>query len=353
MSNTQTAQLKTRVGRFLWGDLYKKVTEDYDGNPLPANKQYLEIGIAIEKQAGEQGWWTTPEGAIIFQVGSAGHPHSYQRPDFSWKVTDGDSAVPGKPKNGKPGRAPKDKVGFPGHWVFSFRTTLDVKVVNEDGSAYLLDQGAVRPGDYVQVFGDCAPNTGATPGVYLNPRFVSLQWKGQPIVSGPDPKSLGFGGLAKPAGFQAPTGAAAAPLGGLPAQGGFPVPGGLPAAGAGFPGAVGMPNAGVPAGLPGGPVGFPAAGAAQVPGGVPAGFPNASPAQTFPSNGVPAGFPAQPTAVQPHPGILNPPALQAAPAAPVVPTLHPTLVQQGHTWASLQAQGVTLEHAKAQGWIVG
>src|SRR5262249_26309548 len=276
------------------------------------------------------------EGQVIIQVGAAAHPHSYQRGDFSWKVVDGDSKVPGKPKNGKPGRAPCEKEGYPGHWVFNFRTTIPIKFVNADGSAYLLDKDAVRPGDYVQIFGSCAGNTGATPGVYLNPQFISLQWKGEPIMSGPDPKSLGFGGQAKPAGFKAPTGVPGAG----PVLPGLPQQAGQPALAAGIPGVPAAPGVGAPAmpgvgtvaapnfaGAPAAPMGQP--GLPQMPG-------SALPAMISPSNGVPGSFPATPTAVQPHAGFLAPPVAPAAPVAPAQPVLNPALAAAGHTWASLQ-----------------
>jgi hypothetical protein len=56
-------------------------------------------------------------------------------------VVDGDSAKPGKPYKGKPSRAPKDKPGFPGHWVFAFGGSNEPKVLNADLSSYILDKG--------------------------------------------------------------------------------------------------------------------------------------------------------------------------------------------------------------------
>jgi hypothetical protein len=98
---------------------------------------------------------------------------------------------------------PCDKEGYPGHWVFTFRSGFPIKFVNSDGSAYLLDKGAVKCGDYVQVAGSVVGNTGKSPGVYLNHTIVSLQGLGEAITGGPDPKTLGFGQGAQPEGMTA------------------------------------------------------------------------------------------------------------------------------------------------------
>lgn len=210
----------TPVGRMVWGSLYKRKMEDYDGNPLKPldgkpHPGFLEFGLAVAKAPGETHWANSPFGAIIWAEGHGSHPQSATRNDFAWKVADGDSKTPGKAHKGKPGRAPCEKAGYPGHWVYSFRTMLDVKHVNANGSAYILEADAILPGDMVQVFGSVAGNTGATPGVYLNPKVVSLQGyhqDGRIATEGPDPTTLGFGTAARPAGMvNVPVGAMVAP----------------------------------------------------------------------------------------------------------------------------------------------
>lgn len=210
----------TPPGRFVWGSLYTRKMKDYDGNPLKPidgkpHPGFIELGLAIPKNPGETHWASSPFGAIIWAEGHGSHPQSAGRPDFAWKVADGDSKQPGKVHNNKPGRAPCEKPGYPGHWVYSFRTMLDIKVLNASGSGYILEDGAVMPGDIIQVYGSAAGNTGATPGVYLNPKYVSLQGyhaDGRLASEGPDPTTLGFGASPRLAGMvDTPVGQMAAP----------------------------------------------------------------------------------------------------------------------------------------------
>lgn len=207
---------KTRIGRIVWGQyLYEPRTTDFDGKPLPLKdgkeQKFWEFAVAIAKAPGETHWANSPEGTIIWAQGHADHPQGAQRPDFSWKVTDGDSTIPSKK-----GNKPCDNEGYPGHWVYTFRSGYPVKFVNSDGSAYLLEKNAVKSGDYVQVQASVKGNTGASPGVYLNHNGVSLQGLGKAIVGGIDLKAAGFGKDTGPipAGMTpvgTPTGTGAAP----------------------------------------------------------------------------------------------------------------------------------------------
>lgn len=306
--STPTA-FTTRTGRIVWaggddGTLYTPKSKDFDGNPLVVKSGAnigqptcrYEFGLAIKKQPNEQGWWTTPEGAVILAQGQKDHPQSSQRTDFAWKVTDGDSTVPGKAKQGKPGRRPCDKEGFSGHWVFSFSGSFPFKFVNANGTAYLLEPNAVKVGDYVQVAGEVVGNTGATPGVYLNHRFIALQGYGEPITSGPDPSTLGLGGGPQPAGMSS------TPIGALK----IPAPGAAPAA----------PALPLPAVVPGAPVAQPA---------------------------VPP-----PLAVQPHPGFLQPPGGLAGPPAAAIPQ-PPVVASPAGPVLTAKALG-TYEAYRAAGW---
>ena len=230
---------------------------------------------------------------------------------------DGDSNIPGKPYKGKPSRPPCEKEGYPGHWVFNFRSSYAPKIVNADGSAYILDKEAVVPGDWVQVAGSVVGNSGANAGVYLNHNFIALQYKGVPIVTGADPKTLGFGGGGVPAGYVAPTGqmAAAPSAAGAQAQGGQPA---APVAAAAVPAVAAAPVTA--------PVTAPAA-----------------PAVTSPSS------------VTPHPGILHPPAGApvvpvAAAAVPVAPPAIQVLIA-GVTWDQLVTNGWNETTARAAGHI--
>lgn len=256
----------TPVGRIVWGSMYEAKTTDYDGNPLTIKNgpdagkptQRFEFGLAIAKGA-EQRWGSTPWGATIWAMGQSYPNSAAQRPDFAWKVTDGDSTVPGKPYKGRPGVRPCDKEGYPGHWVLSFSSSFMPRLYNADGSKALTEPGAIKPGYYVQVSGSVDTNTGASPGIYLNHDMVALAGYGDPIVSGPDPTAVGFG-----KGVSLPLGASATPKAGLQ---------------------------------------------------VPVSQPGAAP--------TPVAVVPPPATVQPHPGFLYPPAGAAAPSAPAPAPLPP------------------------------
>jgi hypothetical protein len=323
----------TRTGRVVWaggddGTLYTPSTKDYEGNPRvvksgpdagkPAYRH--EFGLAIAKVAGETHWGQTPEGAIIWAQGHKDHPGSASRPDFAWKVTDGDSQIPGKAKNGKPGRRPCDKEGFAGHWIFTFSSSFAIKFCNANGSAYLLEPNAVKVGDYVQVAATVVGNTGATPGVYLNHDVVALQGYGQPITNGPDPSTLGFGKGPAPAGMSTtPVGGMSAP----PAVPGIPAPVAAPAP---------LPSAPLPS------------------------APLPSPTPPAPAAAAPAPLPLPtPTAVVPNPGILGtaPPAPAPAPPAPPAAPAAPQMTAKAqYTYDQYKASGWTDDTLRAHGLMV-
>lgn len=183
-TNFTPTKFNSPIGRMVFGDVYDPETEDFDGNPLVikngADKGKptvrYNLGLAIAKNPGETHWANSPLGAIIWAQGHRDHSASATRDDFAWKVIDGDSAKPGKPFRGKPSKAPKDKPGFPGHWVFAFGGSNEPKILTADLSQYILDKGVVQNGDSIQIVGDVVGNTGATPGVYLN--YRGIIWHG-------------------------------------------------------------------------------------------------------------------------------------------------------------------------------
>ena len=314
---------RTRTGRIVFtgadngtNSLYDPCTKDFDGNPLGNNedgspKVAFRFGLAIPKMPGESHWAYSEEGKVIWAQGHADHPQAAGGSDFSWKVTDGDSAT----KTAKAKTAPKDKEGYPGHWVYTFNSSYPIKFVNADGSAYLLDKGAVKCGDYVQVAGSVVGNTGKSPGVYLNHNVVSLQGLGQAIMGGVDPKTLGFGSGPQPAGMM-PVGSMH--TGGQPPP---PAPGGAqplpPAPGGGHP----PPPAPAASTIPAVP---------QVP---------VTPAPGF----VPGTAP-------PAPGAAPPPPPAATPAPPTGPQM--TAKAAGMSYASFIAAGWTDATLKANGYML-
>lgn len=371
------------VSRWLTGDMHE-LADKLDQNKKPKlyapdhkkagqKMQECYFGIGIRKAPGQTHWALKPAdwdqtnpgvaywGEVIWLTGNAAFPGLCNNaqgcitlPTFAWKIEDGDDTTP----KGEKQVRNCDKPGHPGHWIVHLKTWKVPELYTQYGDSTIHDRSTVKRGYYIRVAGDVQGNaqTGK-PGVYINhdkvayvPTENEVELRGN---GGVDAKSAFGSGGALPAGVTAAplTPAAAAFAGGFPGAPGLPVPGalpraGLPAGNAGLHTAQGIP-AGVPAGL--GAMGLPSVG---VPGAqmAPPGFPampngNATIAPTFPSS---------PVVAQPSPGFLQPPALALPPvvAAPVVPVLAPAVAAQGHTWASLQAAGYTLEQCKASGWVM-
>jgi len=216
-------QFTTPTGRMIGGSLYEPETTDYDGNPLVVkdgpNKgqptQRYNVGIAIPKTPGATHWasetWGRPVWDLAHAAFTLGEP---QRSDFAWKVTDGDSTTPGKPKNGKPGRRPCDKEGYPGHWVIWMSSTQAPRTARLDNGqpAYLMDKDAIKPGYYIQILCSVKDNKpAASPGVYWNPAIVCLIGYGPEITQGPTLDDAAFSAALPPGASVIPVGAANLP----------------------------------------------------------------------------------------------------------------------------------------------
>lgn len=366
------------VSRWVTGDMHE-LKDKLDNNKQPkffapthkkAGQKMVEcyFGIAIRKSPGQTHWAIKPAdwdqlnpgvpywGETVWTTGNAAwpaltnNPQKYiTLPTFAWKIEDGDDTTP----KGEKQIRNCDKPGHPGHWIVHLKTWKVPSVHTQDGMQVLADRSVIKRGYYVQVAGSVSGNAQAgKPGVYINHDMVAyVPTENAEEIRGSgsgDATKAGFGRGALPSGVTAaPLSAAASTFAGapsLPAVGALPRAG-LPAVAAALPGAPAGFPAGVPAGTPA--LGMPGVGA---PAGqmAPQGFPAfsggaASTAMTSPSNPV-----------TPQPGFLQPPALALPPVvvAPVAPVLAPAVAAQGHTWASLQAAGVTLEQAKAQGWVM-
>lgn len=226
-----TINLTTPVGRIVQGDLSKpqpvldnagKQKVGRDGQPMIQHY----FALAIPKTPGHTHWAQTDWGKQIWDEGNRAHPNFAPHPTFSWKIEDGDSAIPNKK-----GKLNRDREGFPGHWVLKFRSGFLPKTYNADGSAP-VPADSLKCGYYAQVNCSVAGNTGESPGVYLNPNMVALSGYGPEIIAGPDAAEAGFGAA------PLPPGASATPVGGLAVTTpGFP-PGVAPIVTTGAPAAV-------------------------------------------------------------------------------------------------------------------
>lgn len=207
----------TPVGRMVGGSLVKPNDKDAEGRPLviktgpnagqPRVEYYLALAIPKGPEAaqGPTGWMSTEWGQKLRKVGESFLPHAAQMGDkFAWKVKDGDSAVPGQGRGNQPGKAPRDREGFPGHWILSMSNGFQPQtytLVGQTSPAPIPPEALADLGHYVQVNLTCDANgSNQQPGVYLNTHMVCLIGYGQKITTGPDVSTAGFGGQPLPAG---------------------------------------------------------------------------------------------------------------------------------------------------------
>lgn len=208
-------KITTPPARLIGGSLYNPRTTNQKGEPLifksGASKgqprSEWSFGVAVAKIAGQTHWSQHPFFAPIWAYGHQVQPSAAQRPDFSWKITDGDSTIPNKSN-----KKPCDGEGYKGHWIVWFSGGQAPQVWNADGSARIMEKDAVKPGYFIQVFGDVDDNESTdSPGLYFNHRMVALSGYGPEISIGPDVSAAGFG-----QGVVLPAGASAAPVGQMP-----------------------------------------------------------------------------------------------------------------------------------------
>jgi hypothetical protein len=315
--------------RLVGGSLTEAKTMDAENKPMVYKsgpkagqpRATFDFAAAVPKAPGQTHWAVKPAdwdtnpatagmpywGETIWSTAHAAFPQGQaQRPDFAFKITDGDSIIPNKR-----GKKPVDQDGYKGCWVLWFSSEYAPRTFNSNGTAP-VDPATIKPGHFIQVAGTVDTNASDNqPGVYLNHSLVAHAGFGPEIYFGPDPTQAGFGRGGTPAGMSA------APVAALPAA----VAVGLPAPGA------------------------PVAAAAPLP----------TPAAPLPvaAAPLPAAAAPAPTGVAPAPGFLAPGA-PAAPAAPAPVPSGPTMTAaaNGVPWASFLAQGWTEVTARAQGYIV-
>lgn len=200
------------IGRLVMGSLYKPNTTDMQGKQLIGKdgKPYVEywIHLAIAKGS-EQHWNQTQWGSVLYNFGVKEFPNGlFNSPDFSWKVIDGDGQIPGRSRNGQPGKRPCDHEGYPGHWILRYRSKFAPTLVTPEGAPLNMPEGGIKCGYFIQVYGTIAKNqTANSNGIYLNFTHVAFSGYGAEIATtkSVDPKAIGFGGAL-------PTGASAVPL---------------------------------------------------------------------------------------------------------------------------------------------
>lgn len=212
MAKAQKLDFTTPVSRLVGGSIYEPKTTDHEGKPMVVKsgpnagqpRVSYDFAIAVPKVAGQTHWSQHAFFSPVWAFGHAAYPQGQaQIASFAWKVIDGDSTVPNKSL-----KRPCDNEGYPGHWVVWFSSGTAPTVWNSDGTAQILEAGAVKNGFFVQVQGNVAPNNSEqSPGLYWNHFRLALAAYGPEISYGPSVGEAGFG-----QGVQLPPGASTAPV---------------------------------------------------------------------------------------------------------------------------------------------
>lgn len=351
MANNQQVEFLTPVGRLVQGSPWILNETDREGKPLVTQdgkpKKQCFFAIAIEKTNPEwPAFW-----ARLAQVAQGGYPQFFNpqgqciKPDFAWKVADGDGIdADGKPNNAKPGWA--------GHWVVRFSSSFLPRCFEKGKYAahqQLSDERSIKPGFFVRVGGLMQANIGSKkPGLYLNADLVELNFVGEEIVFGRDAgaalgaqQSTYVPQGAVQLGMQQPPmgGVPNAPMGMSPQQAAAPMgmqPQTMPANAGGMP-AMGAPGF---AQQPQNPMATVAPMNAVNPGMMqPHGMPGTA---VTPNTGFVQG--AMQAAGVPQPGMMPTPAAQ--------PVLQPTPKAQGYTVEQFLANGFNVEQLINEGYFV-
>jgi len=192
------------TGRLVQGDVFVPQIKNMQGGPLTNLKgepkvQYF-IGVAVPKTDPQM----LQEYAKIQVAAQSGFPGGEsQRPDFAWKIVDGDL-----PQHAK-------KVGFPGHYVFRFTSGFAIPAYTKGAETQIVESSQIKRGYHIRVAFTVKPNGNLQkPGLYLNAAIVELVGYDDEISSGPDAATVfgAAGAAALPAGASATPVASGPPL---------------------------------------------------------------------------------------------------------------------------------------------
>ena len=182
------------TGRLVQGSVFEAQTKNMTGGPsLTLNGDpKITYYFAVAAPKTDAAMIATYQ--QIKQIAVTGFPGGEtNRPDFAWKILDGDL----------PQYA--DKEGFPGHYVFKFSSGFNVSKYTKDGASVIVDPNQIKKGYYIRVPFTIAFNTSLKPGLFLNQALVELVGYGDEISAGPDASALlgGAGAATLPAGASA------------------------------------------------------------------------------------------------------------------------------------------------------
>lgn len=179
----------TPVGRIVGGSLSEPFTTDHNGNPC--DPKWVVVLALPKSDLGTQALITK-----IKAIGAAGYADkqaALDRADFAWKYVNGDANTP----NTK-GVVYNTRVGYPGHYVFTFTNSKAPSVCGEDPRSE-INAASVKRGDWVRIGGSigCGTRTDQ-PGIFLNVDCAQFVRADEAIGSTGQTCAQAFGSSATP-----------------------------------------------------------------------------------------------------------------------------------------------------------
>lgn len=181
-------QILLSPGRIVEGNVYKSSTLGMNGQIKAKPEFYFAVAIAKTDPRIPEIWEAYKRTAQDYYRSHPNVMAAIAKEDFrpyqgfAWKISNGDDTD----RVGKPGQA--------GCWIFKFKTTWDIKVV--DANNVPINATLLRTGFWCDVLANLDGNkrTDHQAGLFANPVFVRWLFPGygDEIIPGPDPeKAMG------------------------------------------------------------------------------------------------------------------------------------------------------------------
>jgi len=192
-------QILLSPGRIVEGNVYKSSTLGMNGQIKAKPEFYFAVAIAKTDPRIPEIWEAYKRTAQDYYRSHPNVMAAIAKEDFrpyqgfAWKISNGDDAD----RVGKPGQA--------GCWIFKFKTTWEIKVV--DANNVPINPTLLRTGFWCDVLAnlDGNKNTNHQAGLFANPVFVRWLFPGygEEIQPGPDAdKAMGAAPTQLPPGAQ-------------------------------------------------------------------------------------------------------------------------------------------------------
>ncbi len=198
-------QIQLSPSRIVEGNVYKSSNIGMNGQIKAKPEFYFAVAIAKNDPRLGEIWGAYHQEALASYANNQNVLQRIQRglvpnSGFAWKISDGDAPE----RRERPGQA--------GCWIFKFKTTWEIKVVDQKNQP--INATLLRTGYYCDVLANLAGNgkTDHTAGLYANPVFVRWLFPGYGEEIQPGPQADKVLGAAP---TQLPPGATPSAQGGM------------------------------------------------------------------------------------------------------------------------------------------